>query len=219
MGQKIVTKSPPPFSHQKTTMSNIKLVYADFRGRAEPIRLCFKASGKPFEDYRFKGENFNAEKEKSPNKKLPYMVVDGKEIAQSGAIALFAAKHCGMCGSNLMEETQVMSIFAETVDLLEAMVKAFFEKDEAKKAELYKTLKGETIPKGLKYLEDNVQKSGFFVGSALTLADVAVYDFLDSVLKHGLKIDDFPGLKALRANVDANAGIKKYLSERPKEDA
>ena len=51
----------------------------------------------------------------------------------------------------------------------------------------------------------------------LSLADVVIYDGLDTAL--GIvpeAIDTFPCLQKLRKNVEAVPGIKTYLDSRPK---
>ena len=43
-------------------MPSYKLIYFNFRGRAEVIRLMFAEADQPYEDYRFEREDWPKEK-------------------------------------------------------------------------------------------------------------------------------------------------------------
>lgn len=58
----------------------------------------------------------------------------------------------------------------------------------------------------------NLSRGGYFLGDALTLADVALYD---AVVNFGSNrvptaLDNFPSLKVWKGKVESNEGIAKY---------
>jgi len=199
-------------------MGKLKLVYADFRGRAEVARLILFAKGVEFEDYRFDSKEFDKEKMESPNQKLPYLVIDDKiKVPQSGAICTYLARQHGLYGSNDLEGLFIGTVYGECVDMLDEMVTTYFEKDPARKTEREAKLK-ESIPKFLGIIEMYIKKNdkkGYCVGDSLTMADLAVFDITDSLLKHNANnLDDFPGVKEVRATVQNYPQLQKYLTTR-----
>ena len=79
-------------------MASIKLFYFDSEGRAEHIRLAFLLGDVPYEDVRLSGPEFGKLKQEGKFKfgQLPVLEVDGKQFAQSAAIAFWAAKRAGI---------------------------------------------------------------------------------------------------------------------------
>lgn len=92
-------------------MAQYTLKYFDVRGLGEAIRMLFHYVGQPFEDVRFNHEQWPALKPSefriSPEEKqfvrsiaffygkVPVLEVDGKELAQSGAILRYLANKFG----------------------------------------------------------------------------------------------------------------------------
>jgi len=224
----------PPATNRSAAMSTkYKLVYANFRGRAEFIRLALHAGGIEFEDYRFPSDQFDAEKKKSPNCKLPYLEIDGLKFPQSRAVANYVAKKGGLMGDNDMEAMLIEIVCNECVDKFDEMVSFFFEKNDTSKDEKKEKLKT-SIPVFLNLLEtylDNNAKwqqkehaadyvPGFFVGSKLSLADITVYDMIDSLKKFDENCcNGMAKIEENRAKVEAFPALKKYLEERPKDTA
>ena len=76
--------------------------------RAEVTRLALFIGDIPFKDYRVEGKEIDNLKEKgllpnkqiAPFKQLPVLDVDGKIIAQTGAIARFCGKLSGLYPKN-----------------------------------------------------------------------------------------------------------------------
>ena len=72
--------------------------------RAEVTRLALFIGGIPFNDYRVEGKEIDdlkatgllPNKQKAPFKQLPVLDIDGKIIAQTGAIARFCGKLSGL---------------------------------------------------------------------------------------------------------------------------
>ncbi|KAK3784174.1 hypothetical protein RRG08_001483 [Elysia crispata] len=202
-------------------MASYKLTYFDFRGRAEVARLIFAHAGKKFEDVRISFEKWPAIKPSTPFGQLPVLEVDGQMIGQSGAIDKFLAREFGLYGKTNMESCQIDQIVCLINDYLSAVIKAMYEKDEAKKAELTKNLKEEQIPKYLGFFENLLKKngSGYFVGRDVTLADINVYNVTWSIVKDApAALDSYPLLKEHHQKVGSIPQIKAYVDARKPTD-
>ncbi|XP_012945528.1 glutathione S-transferase [Aplysia californica] len=93
-----------------------------------------------------------------------------------------------------------------------------FEKDEKKKEELMAAFKDTESPRFFGYFEKMLKENGtgYFVGSKLSLADIAVYDVFTGLLAPWLgSVDSFPFLKSLIDKVGADEKIKAYVASRP----
>ncbi len=74
----------------------LQLTYFDAPGRAEPIRMAFAAGNIAFEDVRIVADDWPKLKPTMPFEGLPVLSVDGKLLAQSNAILVFAGKLAGL---------------------------------------------------------------------------------------------------------------------------
>merc|ERR1712087_52299 len=207
----------PPSS----TMSNIpRLRYFDVRGRAEPMRMCFVASNKKFEDERVSGEKFAEEKgdpSKIPFGQLPVLQVGGLNYGESTAIATYVAKTTGMAGKTDEDLMKTVSVYCLCASLMEAIVGIHFCQDEKEKAEKTKKLTEETAPKFLTFFEDILKANGtgFVVGKELTLGDCAIQDICVTTKKMIPTIlDKYPGVQKMIEAVETNKFLKKYLADR-----
>ncbi|KAL8583463.1 hypothetical protein ACOMHN_044821 [Nucella lapillus] len=200
-------------------MSEIKVVYFDLRARGEPIRLVLEAAGKKYEDVRVSFEEWPQEKANTPYGQLPYVVYNGKKYGQSVALANFFAREYGLYGRSSLDALRIDEVVGLTQDLTDAVLKAKFEKDETTKAELTKTLMEETIPKFIGIFQTLLQdngSSGFFVGTTISLADLIVYNLLDSLVseKEDVAKSFPPEAKKMRSMVEAHPFLKTYLAKR-----
>jgi len=73
-----------------------KLLYFDFEGRAEPVRIALHIAGVDFEDARVKFPDWAAVKPTTPYGAIPTLEVDGKVYAQSNAILRYAGTLAGI---------------------------------------------------------------------------------------------------------------------------
>ncbi|XP_033746348.1 S-crystallin SL11-like isoform X2 [Pecten maximus] len=207
-------------------MPEYRMIYFDGRGRAEPIRLALAVAGQAYEDKRIK-DNEEWEKVKSdmPQEALPVFSVDGDVISQSSAILRYVAREYGLYGDGNKSMTKVDTIISTYEDFFTEMIKPFMEKDGENKKEMIKTFGEKAVPKYVsfigKILSDNPEKSGWLVGSKLTVADIVVFcmfgdvegmlgkdtakAFLEDVklVAHNEKVASFPALK-------------EWLAKRPK---
>ncbi|XP_053402366.1 glutathione S-transferase 1-like isoform X2 [Mercenaria mercenaria] len=114
-------------------MPSYKFVYFDLRARGELTRYVFHAASKEFEDSRFSFEEWNSLKPTMPFGQAPVLLVDGKTLAQSGAIARFLAREFGLAGKNSWEQGMVDQYMELATEMMDEIVKWYFEKDEEKK--------------------------------------------------------------------------------------
>ena len=73
----------------------MELIYFDFTGRAEPIRIMLHAAGIDFLDTRIDGKDWQAIKPTMPLGFVPVLKIGGREYSQSAALMRFAAKKSG----------------------------------------------------------------------------------------------------------------------------
>ncbi|KAK3588267.1 hypothetical protein CHS0354_022114 [Potamilus streckersoni] len=195
-----------------------KLMYFDGRGRAEISRLLFHVAGVEFEDKRVKREDWPALKEKLPQKQMPVLEIDGKTMyCQSMAIARYLAREFKLYGKSSIDAFSIDEIVDTVGDLSQEGMKTFFEKDEAKKAELMKKFLEETVPRQLGFLEAQVKKygkNGFAVGSEISLADIVIFNGIEG-MRAKEAAQKFPKLSENLKKTEENPKIKKWLKDRP----
>jgi len=183
-----------------------ELIYFDGAGRGQLTRLAFAAGGVDFIDTRISMSNewpaIKGDPESVPGKcfgSVPCIKHGDHIFAQSRATAIYAAElgiwAQGRLGSNAVEEsvngaTEGMVLGAHA-DMQAAMYKCLFGDDDIK-AEGKKNLPAAaaTLLAGLERVLERKKCAGsfFFCEIGPTLADLAVYDMIES---------PFPGLKAL----------------------
>ncbi|XP_013094195.2 glutathione S-transferase 4-like [Biomphalaria glabrata] len=201
--------------------TTIKLLYFDARGRAEVSRLVLAAVGQQFEDIRLPREKWATEKANTPFGQLPVLEIDGRRYAQSLAIATYLAREFGLYGTTNEDGLAVDQVIQLSIDLSSSIARTHRKRDETKKAELVKKTQEVDVPKFLEFFEKLLHQngSGYFVGATLTLADIIVYDQLDSLIKRGfVNTEMYPSIQAFIRNVEGNENIKSYLKTRTESD-
>jgi len=197
----------------------IQVYYYDAKGRAEVTRLVLALADKEFEDIRISREDWlNVYKDKSPGN-IPWATHNGRPIFQSFAMAYYFAEEFSLCGKTNLERTRVLEVMGLCIDVVGQMANYFFAPDEATKKELGEKLQGEAIPRFFGYfvrlLRENAPH-GVFVGRELTLADIYLFDVVDSLKQH-LKWDacaHYEEVKAMVTRLVTNPRLKKYLENR-----
>ncbi|KAL3861386.1 hypothetical protein ACJMK2_007421 [Sinanodonta woodiana] len=202
-------------------MRTYRLTYFNARGKAELARLVFAAAGEKFEDTRITKEEWPEIKKTMPFGQLPVLEVDGKPLAQSYAIARYLAREFGFAGSSNWESAQIDQVVDLVEDVKKETVKAGHEKDADKKKELEQKLQDEVFPKFIGFFEKLLKDNGgqYFVGSSLSLADLAVLALFDNPLqKYPSLLDKWPALQDHRKLVQSSPKIADYLKTREHTD-
>ncbi|XP_060070593.1 S-crystallin SL11-like [Ylistrum balloti] len=208
------------------SMVKYTVIYFESPGRAEVTRLALAAAGADFEDVRLTSEEWQKRKPNTPQGQLPILEVEysaGKKVTfpQSGAIARCVARDLDLYGKTPEENTEVDVVLETLNDLFNDLIKIFFEKDEKKKDELKAALGETVIPKYVEHFENIKGKKEWMVGSAMTIADLAVFSIFDQLPvtfgENSVKrFRDSKTLPGLSEKVAANENVKKYLEKRPK---
>jgi len=95
-----------------------KLTYLDGKGRAEVMRFVFAYRNIPYEDVRIPyGPEWNKVKNDFPWGEVPVLEIDGKVLAQSGAILRFLGKKHDLAGDNEYESAKCDEMWESLSDL------------------------------------------------------------------------------------------------------
>jgi glutathione S-transferase len=197
-----------------------RLRYFPIRGRGEQIRLFLHALQQPFEDVPVRREQFPELKKEGPGTlafgSLPLLEDDGFKLVQGPAIMGYLARKHGVAPTDLQQAARADAITLGAEDLRSKYFGLFGEGSEEKKAAFRDgDWKTRWLPAFEGLLELNGD-SGFFVGSSLTHADIAVWDALDAVLNNvsGASLEGFPRLQKFRDQIAQRTALAAYLAQR-----
>uniref|UniRef100_A0AC35U0X3 Glutathione transferase n=1 Tax=Rhabditophanes sp. KR3021 TaxID=114890 RepID=A0AC35U0X3_9BILA len=197
-------------------VGKITLTYFDGMGRAEVTRILLHYGGLQFEDVRISFEQWAAIKDKQPFKQLPVLDIDGHKLAQSRAFEQLLASRFHLVGKSDIE-TALNQQYILAIDDVAANSKGiFFEKDPEKKKALTKTYLDSHVKPFLALVEGFITKNGHghLVGSTLSYADIALFQFLWAIVnKEHVVLEGT--VKALYDKVNNEPKIQKYLQSRP----
>jgi glutathione S-transferase len=198
-------------------MSEYKVTYFNGRGKGELIRLVFGAAGQQFEDDRVEFDAWPARKPTAPLGQMPYLTFKDEQkveqqLPQSLAVARFVARKFKLAGTNELDEARA-DVMVDTVEeVYQYWYKEVFRKDVPADFAAKASVQLAKLDK----LIAQYGKGGFSVGSALTWADLAVFNVAylyasvqDSILK------EFAQVQAVMKSVEENENVKAYLAKRP----
>jgi glutathione S-transferase len=200
-----------------------KLIYFNFRSRAEPIRLIFALADVPYEDFRFDKSKWTPEmKNSTPWGQVPILEVNGKRLAQSSAICRYLARRFNLTGANDFEAAKCDELVDSMMDLRDEWKAYFKEDDQERRAVLKKSLLDVALPKYLPKFESIIKNSEgeFLLGNNVTWADLHIAHTLqnlkDTVIEFCL--DDYPNLQKFTDAVFNIPKIKTWVEKRPKTE-
>lgn len=210
-------------------MSVPRLVYFNFRGRAEPIRLAFHIGGINFDDHRIEMKDWPALKPKTPLGTMPYLEIDGKTIGQSNSCLLYAGLRAGngLVPDDFFARAKVDEVLNYVEDVVTGALGPTFrlpdgpEKIAARQALItedgaltafFKHLSGLLATNG----------TGYFVGDGLTIADLKIYTALQMFTSGRLDgiaasyvFDNYPSIKAFSEKVESNPKVSEWNAAHP----
>lgn len=250
---------------------SIELKYWDGRGLMEVPRVLLALAGKFPEDGYTDGRFYREGQTPSPNAKpydqadgldcnlgrMPVLSVDGEGVGQSLAINYYLAAKFGFMGKNELEGAQILSLAEHIKEMntsFAQVVPPYTEPTEEQLDTWYNTgaedVKGRADmtkrpERRLKWwagrIEANVGEGGFAVGSALSLADVLLYNvfmetlpeeqcqpgvpafrkgpFAGSTSRMQAALANYPKIKAICENVQKQPNMQKWLGSRGKQNS
>ena len=180
---------------------NLKIVYFDFPfWRAEVARISLFKGNISFDDIRVNGDDFKFIKEHGkmkdgtlvPFRQLPILVVEGKTIAQTGAIARICGKLSGLYPEEMIEAGQVDQIIDTATDINILLRPSMRESDPVKRKAMRVELAQNDLPKYFGYLENILadNKTHWFVSDKMSIADIAIWRLMGWITS-GV-VDDIP---------------------------
>jgi len=198
-------------------MPQYKLIYFDYTGYAEPIRLALTHAGVPFEDVRNKYEFGWQAKIQSPFGKLPVLEVDGKQLPESLAILRFVGEKHALQASDpwdrALGDALATSIndFSPVYDTLDFTTMKW---DIQKIEKLMKEL----VSPRFKYFDEHLSKSksGYFAGDKLTWVDFHVFANLETMkIYFRAPLDEFPHLAKFYKKMQELSSVKSWRQSHP----
>ncbi|XP_067951789.1 probable glutathione S-transferase 7 [Watersipora subatra] len=195
------------------------LTYFDLtiRSRGEQIRWILEQGDAKWIDTRVPIAAWGALKPKTLTGHLPYLEVEGRTIAESGAIALYLGRELGLAGRDNWETAEVHMLWDMTQDAFNEIVNLAFVQDAVAKAAGLKKFHEQSLPFLLNFIATRLSSGQeWLVGNKLTLADIVVahlYDFQVGKAKELIKNSSLNA--ALYDRVVALPKIKHWLDTRP----
>merc|ERR1711915_748146 len=129
-------------------MPEYKLIYFNLKGRSELTRWCFAYGGIPYEDERIElgDRSWLQRKKEMPGGQLPVLMVDGKPLTESAAIARYVAKQAGLVPHDDLQAAHCDAIIDAINEILyDFTVKYLFGKETP--TEKLRVVSEELLPK------------------------------------------------------------------------
>ncbi|KAM7542650.1 hypothetical protein Aperf_G00000016069 [Anoplocephala perfoliata] len=204
--------------------AKLRLIYFNFRGRGELIRLILHAAEKDFEDHRVTLIEWPILKPKMPYKKMPVLEVTppgGEKVmlTESLAIVRLLARTFDLYGNDAREIYLIERMSSLITTLMEEIY-AFQLKDPKNFA---KIVTSEHLFEFFDAIEMALKerKGNFILGNRVSVADIHVIFLVDTIQKFtpNLKHGCISKLIELKENVlKQKPGIERYLRSRPDTD-
>ena len=197
--------------------------------RAEMSRLALFIGGIEFEDLRPSREEIAKMRTEGifPFGQFPVLQVDGKTIAQTGAIARFCGKLSGLYPmDNDFHAAKVDEVIDLATDVTLKIRPALKEKNPEKSKEMRRELTNNILPLWLGFMETLLEKNGktgYFVNNYLTVADLAAWrlcGWISGGIIDGIPeniLDNFPLLKEHQNNISCLPKVAEWLEKNQKK--
>eukprot|EP00760_Papus_ankaliazontas_P007299 PhM_4_TR13320/c0_g2_i2/m.72643/K04097/HPGDS; prostaglandin-H2 D-isomerase / glutathione transferase len=207
-------------------MSKPTLVYFGVPGRGDPIRFTAWIGGVDFDNKVVGFPEFGGMQGTLPLGQLPVLKLpDGKTIGQSIAILRYVGRLAKMYPEDAVAAAEVDEVLYNVEELFTGIVPSMgTECPKARKTQRASFM-SETVPWVLGALEKRLEANatGYFVGNALTVADINTVFFLQWMFESGFLSDvrcdiygPYPKLSALRQTLLAHpVVVEKRKTEAP----
>lgn len=205
----------------QSTLPTFELIYFPIHGRAEMLRLTFALGQAPFTDVAV--TDWATLKPQMPLGQLPVLKETHGDksclIPQSGAIIRHLGRVLNLYGQTEIEHTVVDYVLETAMDWRAKFMPVAYARMFGTAQELVDKYWSEGLDHHLRVMEKllaSPSKSGpWFAGESPTIADVAVWETMDSNLtKRADLLDRYPTLRAFYDRFAAIPSVAAHLSSR-----
>jgi glutathione S-transferase len=184
-------------------------------GNCYKVRLLFAHLGMPYErrelDVVDRSNRPDVLGGLNPALRVPTLILDdGRPLAESGAILWYFAEGTRFVPQDRYERAQVLQwMFFEQYDHEPAIAVVRFWLAYSGRPEAFADRLEERTAAGrraLAAMERHLDGSEYFVGDALSLADIALYAYTHVADEGGFDLDRYPAVQAWLARVAAEPG-------------
>eukprot|EP01039_Chlorochromonas_danica_P009266 gene9266-10230_t len=197
----------------------LTLYYFPLRARAEPIRMMFFYGNIPFSDVIIPMTEWKGIKEQgelAPFGQLPCLrLPNGEIIAQSGAIARFAAKLARLYPEDAVAAAKADMIFefAQELNMINPLLNFWPVTTDMWKNNYESFFNA--LPHHLEAADKLLGRGPFFGGPSPHYGDIAMFHILDSCFTMEPScLDKHPRLKQFVEAVSGLPGVSHYLEVR-----
>jgi glutathione S-transferase len=193
----------------------VLLYNSPISGNCYKVRLLLAHLGVPYEtrevDVVDRTQPREELSELSPTRRVPTMVLDdGRPLAESNAILWYFGEGTRFVPpSGYSRALMLQWMFWEQYDHEPAIAVARFLKTYSGHPEWYEARKDELLKRGTKALdamERHLDGRSYFVGEAMTLADVVLYAYTHAADEGGFDLEPYPAVRAWIGRVAAEPG-------------
>jgi len=199
-------------------MPELKLVYFNARGRAELSRWIMAHGGIAYTDERIEQQDWPEKKKSIPGGKLPVLMVDGKPLPQSLAIARYVARLADLVPQDPLEAAYCDALTDTLSEVAAAGIKIKFssKSEEEKKTEFKEEFFPNVMKPALERLEKRLSEREWFISDKITWADLMISLLFGEVHKKKAELlEPFPSVTALVLKVRDIPAIKQWLDTQP----
>jgi len=206
-------------SRSVSNMPQYKLIYFDYQGFAEPIRLALSHAGVPFEDIRHKYEFGWQSKIPSLLGRLPVLEVDGKALPESMAILRYIGEQHGLQASNPWDRAMGDALASAWVDLHPLFDACDFTTGKWDVPKVEKFVEATVKPR-LKHIDAFLaqRKTAFLTSDNATWADFYTYTFL-AMLKVAFRVplESYPQVVQFYKKIEDLPAVKSWHQSHPND--
>ncbi|CAH1639317.1 unnamed protein product [Spodoptera littoralis] len=193
--------------------------YFPIKALGESVRLLLAYGGEGFEDHRIDLDDWPKFKPNTPFGQMPVIEFDGKQYAQSIAIARYLGNKYGLTGDTLEDNLEIDQNVYLINDLRIKAASAHYEKDEVIKEQKYKELSKGAFPDSLEMLNALFAKNNGHVAlGKLTWADfmfAGLFDYLSAMMRMPDLGQKYPALQQVKDRVYSLPKVKAYADAVP----
>lgn len=199
-------------------MPQYHLIYFDARGRGELTRWLLEYSGTPYTEERIAFGDWAVRKQSIPTGKVPILMVDGRPLAQSLAIARYLAKEVGLVPKDNLE-----AAFGDALaDTIAEMMAAFYKNkmssvtEDEKERKFNEEINPNIIRPLLGDLNKHLADRSWYSSGQMSWIDLMIAVEFGGLRKSYPKLlDDFPKVAGHVDKVMALPSISAWVKRRP----